>query len=223
LPAEAAWLHTRGPGGERLVAALHQAYLHQLLTLGELAAWRTMLLPDAADSTIDGVAQVLLTLRTVYPRTPIGQITPTPLPQPPSLADVGALATLRAHPFRSSIPLVGRWVAALRQAFNRIATESYVTPIMQQQSHFNGSLLQALHETQVALLATQAALRQNQAALAGDSHADQRTTQVLLEYLTGQAREISALSQEVAALRQAMHPTEPNPMPTEKAAAGRES
>ncbi len=205
LPAETAWLHTLGPGGERLIAAVHQAYLHQLLNLGELAAWRQTRLaaaPDEFGSEIEGVAQVLLTLRTVYPRTPIGQTAPTQLPQPPSLASAGALAGIRAQPFRSSIPLVGRLVAALRHAFNRIATESYVTPMFQQQSHFNSSVLQALHETQVALLATQEALRQNQAALAGDEHASQRTTTVLLEYLTGQAREIGALSQEVVALRQ---------------------
>lgn len=201
LPAESAWLQGLGPGGERLVAAVHQAYLHQLLNLGELMAWRQTFLTAAPDEA-DGLAHVLLALRAVYPRTPIGQLAPPALPLPPPLTDAGELAAVRPQPFRSSIPVVGKLVAAIRGAFNRIATESYVTPMFQQQSRFNHSVLQALHETQVALLATQEALRQSQATLAADPHAAQRTTEVLLEYLAGQGREIGALGQEVAGLRQ---------------------
>ena len=200
LPAETAWLQTLGPGGERLIAALHHAYLCQLLTLGELMAWRQTFL-NADPDEADGLAQVLLTLRAVYPRTPIGQIAPTTLPLPPALTAVGELAAVRPQPFRSAIPIVGKWVAQARRLFNKIATESYVIPMVQQQSRFNGSIVQALYETQVALMATQDAVRQSQASLAADPHAAQRTTEVLLEYLAGQAREIGALSREVAALR----------------------
>lgn len=186
LPAERAWLEGLAPGGERLAAALHRAYLTHLLDLSNLAAWRARLLGEDP-AQIDTLADVLLTLRTVYPT---GLVDVPPLAQPdslPALAELEPLAAIREQPFRSSVPLLGGLVARFRQAWNRVATEWYVKPMIRQQSRFNATLLNAL--------------RQTQEARAHDQHHMTRSAAILQAYIAGQAAEISALGREVAALQ----------------------
>ncbi len=180
LPAERAWLEGMEPGGEQLIAAVHEAYLHQLLGLDELAAWRQRLLGEAP-AAIATLARVLATLHAVYPLGVTGMAQAEPLP---ALTEMAALAQIRAQPFRSAVPLVGRWIAAFRRAWNRVSTEWYVLPMMQQQSRFNRAALDAVQQAQEARLHDQA-----------------RQAAVMAEYLAGQAREIARLSEEVAALR----------------------
>src|SRR5690606_15073172 len=115
LPAERAWLEGLAPGGERLAAAVHRAYLTHLLDLGDLAVWRARLLGEDHPQ-IDTLADVLLTLRTVYPT---GLVDAPPPAQPdsiPALAQLEPLVAIREEPFRSSVPLLGGLIARFRQA-----------------------------------------------------------------------------------------------------------
>src|SRR5690606_27968899 len=180
LPAERAWLEGMQPGGEQLIAAVHEAYLHQLLGLDELAAWRQRFLGEAP-AAIATLARVLTALHAVYPLGVTGRTQAEPLP---ALTEMDALAQIRAQPFRSAVPLVGRWIAAFRRAWNRVSTEWYVLPMMQQQSRFNRAALDAVQQAQEARLHDQA-----------------RQAAVMAAYLAGQAREIARLGEEVSALR----------------------
>jgi GT2 family glycosyltransferase len=185
LPAERAWIAGLDAGGERLVIALHQAYLTHLLNLGELAQWRQQLLNEPA-ATIDTVAEVLLELRTLHPLPGVAGTRHEDGIQR-ALGEAEPLAYIRARPFHSAVPVAGPWIAAFRQAWNRVATEWYVQPMIADQSHFNAALLDALRQT----LAQQSGDRRDQAAHSA----------MLLEYITGLSREIGVLSQEVATLK----------------------
>ncbi len=190
LPAEATWLATMGEGGEQLVAAVHQAYLTHLLNLGELANYRQNLLGEPADA-MDRVAHVLLSLRTVYPLSVVGGEGPQGAqagnPQGATLGDLDTLAQLRPQPFRSGVPVIGPLIVAFRTQWNRVATEWYLRPILSQQTRFNATATEAL--------------RQAIDARQQDAYHRQRQAEVLAAYLAGQAREIGALTQAVAALK----------------------
>lgn len=183
LPAERAWLHQLRPSEEQWLAAAHHAYMVQLLNLGELSTWRQTLLGEPPQA-IETVAQVLKTLRAVYPLHLMG-ITPDQALQPVApLQEVEALTEIREQPFHSDVPILGRWIAAFRQRWNSISTEWYVRPMMRQQSAVNALFWHALTQS-----------RQQQHDL------QQRTALTLTEYLSGQAQEISELSQEVERLK----------------------
>ena len=183
LPAESAWLHQLRPSEEQWLAAAHHAYMVQLLNLGELSTWRQTLLGEPPQA-IETVAQVLKTLRAVYPLHLMG-ITPDHALQPVTpLQEVEALTEIREQPFHSDVPILGRWIAAFRQRWNSISTEWYVRPMMRQQSTVNTLFWHALTQS-----------RQQQHDL------QQRTALTLTEYLSGQAQEISELSQEVERLK----------------------
>lgn len=183
LPAESEWLAHLRPSEEQWLAAAHHAYMVQLLNLGELSIWRQKLLGEKQEA-IEEVAQVLMTLRTVYPLHLMG-ITPerVPLPIAP-LHEAQSLTEIREQPFHSNVPIFGRWIAAFRQRWNRVSTEWYVRPMIRQQSTFNSLLWHALTQS-----------RQQQYDL------QQRIALTLTEYLSGQAQEISELSQEVERLK----------------------
>ena len=187
LPAEYAWLEGMGEGGEQLVAAVHQVYLTHLLHLGEVAAHRRRLLGDAPDAIIV-VAQVLLTLRAVYPLGVVGGAAPQiAAAQDATLAQLSGLASLQPQRFSSRVPLAGPLIVAFRSLWNRLVTEVYLRPIMNQQTRFNAATREALH------LAVDGRRQ--------DAYQRQRQAAVLTAYLAGQAREISALTQEIAALK----------------------
>ena len=183
LPAETAWLHQLRPGEEQWLAAAHHAYMVQLLNLGELSTWRQKLLGEAPEA-IESVAQVLATLRTIYPLHLMGITPDRALPPVGPLQEAQALTEIREQPFRSNVPVIGRWIAAFRQAFNRISTEWYVRPMFRQQSRVNSLLWHAMVQS-----------RQQQHDL------QQRSTLALTESLSGQAQEISELSQEVERMK----------------------
>lgn len=186
LPAERAWLAGLEPGGERLVAAVHRAYLTHLLGLGELAAWRSRLLGENP-AQIDTLADVLLALRTVYPAGLVEAPSPAGPDALPAVNELTPLAAIREQPFHSDVPLVGGLIARFRQTWNRVSTEWYVKPMIRQQSQFNETLLTAL--------------RQTQEVRADDQHHQARVAAILNEYIAGQAAEISTLGREVAALQ----------------------
>lgn len=183
LPAEYAWLESMAEGGEQLVAAVHQAYLTHLLHLDEVAAHRQRLLGDAPDA-ITGVAHVLLTLRAVYPLGVVGGEAPQIADaQDAALAQLAGLASLPPQHYTSHVPLI----AAVRSLWSRLVTAWYVRPLLRRQTRFNAAASEALR-----------------LALDGrrqDAYQRQRQAAVLTAYLAGQAREISALTQEIAALK----------------------
>lgn len=184
LPTESDWLAHLRPSEEQWLAAAHHAYMVQLLNLSELSTWRQKLLGESPHA-IDAVAQVLMTLRAIYPLHLMG-ITPERMPPPIApLQEAQALVEIREQPFRSTVPIIGRWIAAFRQQWNRVSTEWYVRPMIRQQSAFNALLWRALaqnHQQQYDL--------------------QQRMALALTEYLAGQAQEISELSREVERLKQ---------------------
>jgi GT2 family glycosyltransferase len=179
MPAERAWLSHLSAGDERTFTAAHQAYLIQLLNLGDLSTWRQTLLGEVPEA-IESVAQVLLTLRTIYPLESIGSTEAGRASPLAMLKEIQALAVIHEQPFHSKVPVFGRLIAAFRHRWNRVSTEWYVKPMIRQQSNFNQSLLAALRQSY-----------QDQDDLR------QRTTR----YLVGQAREIGTLAQEVDALK----------------------
>jgi GT2 family glycosyltransferase len=77
MPAEQAWLNSLGWQGERIVAALHHAYLYQLVHLSSIVAARAATFGDRAEE-IDGLAAVLISLRAVYPLRPANLTNPQP-------------------------------------------------------------------------------------------------------------------------------------------------
>lgn len=201
LPTETEWLRSLGPGGERLIAACHHAYLAQLLNLGELAQWRQRLLGEMPE-TMETVAQLLLSLRTVYPLKLV-EFSAMEDPVPPVISiDARPLAEIREQPFHSDVPGIGPLIAGFRQQWNRVSTEWYVKPMIRQQSHFNVLLLDALQQSHAQNFALNFHLNDQVNQQLHQLHAaQQRIDTVLAEYLAGQAREISALAQEVEALK----------------------
>lgn len=219
LPAEHAWLEGLGPGGEPLVAAVHEAYLHTLLRLGELAAWRQQDLgePTAAIATL---AAILAALHAIYPLgvvsadfQAVAELSMPPLPSllaPQQIAALVEQARLHAQPLGPPSSRLHRWAARFRHYWNRIGTEWYVTPVMHRQTRFNHAVIGALQQMQEGV-------QQNQAVQTADRQhlqlQQQRATAVLVEYLAGQAREIVALGQEVNELKQRLDPSERQEQP----------
>jgi GT2 family glycosyltransferase len=183
LPAEIAWMTHLKPSEEEWLAAAHHGYMVQLLNLGELSTWRQALLGEPPEA-IESVAQLLLTLRRVYPLELMGTTADRPLSSLAPLGEAQSLAEIREQPFRSHVPVVGSWIAAFRRQWNRVSTEWYVKPMIRQQSHFNALLLDAFTQS-----------RQQQHDL------QQRAALVLTEYLEGHSSEISELAQEIESLK----------------------
>lgn len=219
LPAERAWMEELGPGGEPLVAAVHEAYLHTLLGLGEFAAWRQQGLgePPAMIATL---AAILTTLHAIYPLGVVStdfsaavelSIPPSPsLLAPQQIAALAEQAHLHAQPLGPPRSRLHRWAARFRHYWNRIGTEWYVAPVMHRQTRFNHAVIGALQQMQEGM-------QQNQAVQAMDRQhlllQQQRATAVLVEYLAGQAREITALSQEVNELKRRPDPSDRQEQP----------
>jgi hypothetical protein len=64
------------------------------------------------------------------------------------IAELEAKRTIREEPFRSDKPIVGRFIAWFRTAWNSISTRWYVLPLLQQQNEFNALVVSHLRETE---------------------------------------------------------------------------
>lgn len=62
------------------------------------------------------------------------------------LAQMEARKALAEIPFRSRLPLIGGLVAWLRTQVNRLSTQWYVRPLLQQQNELNALWLEAFRE-----------------------------------------------------------------------------
>lgn len=130
LPAELQHLRTTAHDAE--IAGLIDAYLY----------WQTTLLGFAVDS--GGLSE---------PRADIGPSVPSELDW--TIQQVAAKRAIAPQPFRSRWPLVAR----LRTWINRLATETYVRPLIQQQNDYNAAIHEAItaltrqrHTTDAAIL-----------------------------------------------------------------------
>ncbi len=198
VQAERAWLEDLGEGGERLVAALHHAYLYNLLHLADVVAWRRELLDVSLNET-DVLAGVLLTLRTAVPLRPARIGTkPTATSEESAVAPVQEQVqaeilrelhqrwAIQEQPFRSNVPIFGPLIAAFRRQWNRVSTEWYVRPMVQQQSGINASVVTMLDHL---------VRRLNQ-----QEYNRRRLGEVLAEYIDENGREIAELAQEIRRL-----------------------
>lgn len=62
------------------------------------------------------------------------------------LEELASLYSIQERPFRSHIPLLGRFISWFRERWNRISTKWYVLPLIEQQSRFNLTALRVLQD-----------------------------------------------------------------------------
>ena len=182
VPAEQAWLMNLKEGGERLVAAIHHACLHNLLDLSNLMSWRRRLLGTSSDDAA-ALVEALLTLRTTIPLGVIGN-SDVPKDEARSssmemLQDLHQSWSVEEHEFHSDVPIVGPLIAAFRRRWNRVSTQWYVQPVIRQQNEFNAKVV---------------------AMLARLSRDQERSVEVLSQYVEEMGREITELAEEIRRL-----------------------
>lgn len=241
--AEQAWLEGLDEGGERLVVAVHHAYLYHLLHLADVLAWRQRLLDTSLDEA-DVLADVLMTLRTVIPLKParIGarsaavteESTVVPMPEQdvslvsetaidapsepvPAVAgkEVTAIQSfqenvlgelhqrwaIREHPFHSNVPVLGPLITAFRQQWNRISTEWYVKPMIQQQIEFNALAVTMLEHLLRQDYVARDRMNQMRDRMNQIEYDQQRLGIVLAEYIGENGRELGELAQQIQQLK----------------------
>lgn len=163
LPAEQAWLES--VGHNQVLMNVRQVYLHQLLNLPEIFAFRQELGLDAEapDALWADLVSLLLTLRQTCT---LALETPQSLREPDSkwlearnfelsLPDTKPYAAkhwaelesswqVEEQPFESSAPVVGPAIAGFRSAWNNVATRWYVLPLLKQQNLHNWAVMHLL-------------------------------------------------------------------------------
>jgi GT2 family glycosyltransferase len=126
-------------------------------------------------------------------------LSPT-LPEPLVPASVETLGELhhrwviREHQFTSDVPVLGPLIATFRRLWNRISTEWYVRPMIQQQIEFNALVVTTLEQL----------VRQNRQIIERlnlHKHNRQRLGEVLAEYVAESGREIGELAEHIRELR----------------------
>lgn len=175
--AERNWLAGLDQGGERLVAALHHAYLYHLLHLAEVVAWRQKLLAASANEA-DVLAGLLLALRTVVPLGPVhaGGQKKEMEDRAQLLEELRQRWMVHGGPSRTSLPLLGPLLAAFRYVWDRI----FVWPMIKRQMEFNLRVVSMLERIE---------------------HRQERLGEVLAEYIAENGREAVELAQEIRQLR----------------------
>lgn len=63
-----------------------------------------------------------------------------------NLDEIGSLWILREMPFKSNAPVVGQAIVAVRTFWNWMSTKWYMRSILQQQTAFNGAVVQVLNQ-----------------------------------------------------------------------------
>ena len=107
---------------------LAQAYFYTLLSLPELRPW--MIAEQNKSVRSDGLIPAI--------EAELAELYVTALSttlEPLSLAEVPW--EVAEQPFISQTPLVGRWIARFREAWNSVSTKWYVRSILQQQNDYN--------------------------------------------------------------------------------------
>ena len=120
VPAERQWL--RSLAAEPLRQGLRHAYLDTILSLRTIPRCGVL----AEDGAVEPVAEKLLELR-----SEIGG------PRRTGVEPTDALWEIHEQPFRSRVPLIGPLIVAFREAWNRVSTQWYVRPLIEQQNRIN--------------------------------------------------------------------------------------
>ena len=60
------------------------------------------------------------------------------------IAELEARQTIHEQPFRSDVPIIGRFIAWFRATWNSVSTRWYVLPLLQQQNELNAQLVSYL-------------------------------------------------------------------------------
>ena len=126
------------------------------------------------------------------------ELSPTfPEPLVPVLAEtLGELHQrwiIREHQFASDVPVLGPLIAAFRHRWNRISTEWYVRPMIQQQIEFNALVVTMLEQIIERL-------NLHVAAIERQKHDRRRLGEVLAEYVAENGREIGELAKHIREL-----------------------
>ncbi len=207
LPAERGWLQGLAAGGERLIAVMHSIYLASLLNLGVVVASRIEKTDPVATQT-EMLVKVLLDLSGVVPLQLAKMAAPVACAgecdndsREKILSWLHQGWAIEARPFCSKVPVIGSLIAAFRHCWNRISTEWYIRPLLQQQIEFNAHLVElvayldhdlaSVHEHQQRLSESQQRLSESQ----------QRLLEVLEEYLSEYGREIAQLADNFRKLK----------------------
>jgi hypothetical protein len=143
------------------------------------------------------------------PDEPVGKSEPLPPSQRgPTEALVAELETLwevRERPFTSQVPLLGRWIVALRNSWNSVATKWYVRPLLSQQVRFNGAVVRALlqlYAQDQALCAQDQALHRENQTLNAHYWDDDALLALLAERCGALTRRVAELEARLAQRRE---------------------
>ena len=67
------------------------------------------------------------------------------------IAELEARQKIREQPFRSDVPIIGRFIAWFRATWNSVSARWYVLPLLRQQNAFNALLVSYLREAEMQL------------------------------------------------------------------------
>jgi hypothetical protein len=133
VPAERLWLAELADPIAR--QGLRMAYLDTLLSLQGVP--RTGVLSEGED--VEEIAEVLLDLQEMI-------VAPSEVTTPASPLLTGLPWHVEERPFTSKVPIVGPFIARLRELWNNISTKWYVRPLVEQQNEFNRQLVEQQNE-----------------------------------------------------------------------------
>jgi O-antigen biosynthesis protein len=213
VPAEKAWLETIGRL-ERL--AVRRVY--QKLGMDLAAIWYARRrdgespMNDVTEAQTDSVRKELAALEEAVSQPGFGASSDVESPIPLDLLQ--QKWNVSERPFTSQVPIAGRLIAALRTAWNSVATKWYVRPIVQQQNEFNFLVVQALQNRADALRhlpALMAQLQTYESWLIEQDRAGVNTTRDMAELttqLTQMNRRLQAIAKRLERLEARSAPLE---------------
>jgi GT2 family glycosyltransferase/polyhydroxyalkanoate synthesis regulator phasin len=158
--AESDWI--RRFGGTIELTAARDAYLRVILALPEILAFRLRPVGVASGRNAreewDGLLRLASDLRTACVDEMAkagssaqsfddeGELTESPAVR--LWQDLLKEWQVHEQPFRSTVPFVGKGIAAFREAWNNVSTRWYVLPLLQQQNAFNHTVLRLMQQMQ---------------------------------------------------------------------------
>jgi hypothetical protein len=138
-----------------------------------------------------------------------------------------AVQTIQERPFVSKVPVLGRFIVAVRDLWNSVATKWYVRPLIQQQTDFNTRVVRYLANLsgqieQLGMSVEQLGMSTGQLGRTAEEHgamigwlsrrADQLEEWSVEQehFLSGQVRDVAGNIRELTALaKQVAHAEKP--------------
>ena len=146
-PAEALRLRQASALDRAVAGLVYRQALPHGLALPDAATQATILQRGRTLATIGAQLQTQPDAWPTDAQTLLGYPTAAESRLPVLLAEAAAEAVLAEHHFRSPRPLV----AALRRAWNNVATRWYVLPLLHQQTRFNLAAQRSIEQVQVRI------------------------------------------------------------------------